>query len=75
MCNRAVDNYAHALENSNECRKTQEMCHEAVDTCPFVFDSIPDQYKTQEMRDIDPNNINLEDDNFGEEDPEIYGLT
>ena len=75
MCNRAVDNYDHALENSNECRKTQEMCHEAVDTCPFVFDSIPDQYKTQEMRDIDPNNINLEDDNFDEEDPEIYGLT
>ena len=75
MCNRAVDNYAHALENSNECRKTQEMCHESVDTCPFVFDSIPDQYKTQEMRDIDPNNINLEDDNFDEEDPEIYGLT
>ena len=32
MCNRVVDNQAHALENSNECCKTQEMCDEAVDT-------------------------------------------
>ena len=23
----------------------------AVDTCPFVFDFVPDQYKTQEMCD------------------------
>ena len=27
----------------------KEMCDEAVDTCPFVFDSAPDWYKTQEM--------------------------
>ena len=27
----------------------KEMCDEAVDTCPFVFDSFPDWYKTQEM--------------------------
>ena len=25
------------------------MCDKAVDKCPFVFDSVPDQYKTQEM--------------------------
>ena len=25
------------------------MCVKAVDTCPFVFDSVPNQYKTQEM--------------------------
>ena len=25
------------------------MCDKAVDTCPFVFDSIPDQYMTQEI--------------------------
>ena len=25
------------------------MCDKAVDRCFFVFDSIPDQYKTQEM--------------------------
>ena len=27
------------------------MCDKAVNTCFFVFDSIPDQYKTQEMYD------------------------
>ena len=27
------------------------MCDKAVDTCPFVFDSVPDRYKTQEMHD------------------------
>ena len=28
-----------------------EVKFKAVDTCPFVFDSVPDQYKTQEMCD------------------------
>ena len=28
---------------------TQAMCDKAVNRCIFVFDSIPDQYKTQEM--------------------------
>ena len=27
------------------------MCDKAVDTCPIVFDSVLDQYKTQEMCD------------------------
>ena len=27
-----------------EYYKTQEMCVKAVDTCPFVFGSVPDQY-------------------------------
>ena len=27
------------------------MCHKAIDRCFFVFDSIPDQYKTPEMCD------------------------
>ena len=27
------------------------MCIRAVHTCPSVFDSVPDQYITQEMRD------------------------
>ena len=30
---------------------TQEMCDKAVNRCFFVFDSISDQYKTQEMCD------------------------
>ena len=25
------------------------MCDKAVDKCPFVSDSVPNQYKTQEM--------------------------
>ena len=28
---------------------TQEMCDKAMNRCFFVFDSIPDQYKTQEI--------------------------
>ena len=27
--------------------KTQEICDKAVNKCPFVFDSILDQYKSQ----------------------------
>ena len=29
--------------------KAQEMCDKAVDTCLFVFDSVPDWYITQEL--------------------------
>ena len=25
------------------------MCNKSVDTCPFVFNSVPDRYKTQEI--------------------------
>ena len=28
---------------------TQEMCYKAVNRCFFAFNSIPNQYKTQEM--------------------------
>ena len=31
--------------------KTQEICDKAVTICPFVFDSVPGQYKTQRMFD------------------------
>ena len=27
------------------------MCNKAFDSCPFVFDSVSDQYMTQEMYD------------------------
>ena len=27
------------------------MCDKTVEKCPFVFDSVPDQYKTQELCD------------------------
>ena len=70
MCNKAVDNYPHALEYVSECYKTcdkavntypsttkfvsecfmtLEMWDKAVSRCFIVFDSILDQYKTQEV--------------------------
>ena len=32
MCNKAVDNYHHALEFVPECYKTHKMCGKAVNT-------------------------------------------
>ena len=55
MCNKAVDAYASAIQFAPECYKTQEMCLEAADICPFVFNSALDRYMVQEMRDkVDP---------------------
>ena len=31
--------------------KTQKMCVETVDTCPLLFDSVPDWYNSQERHD------------------------
>ena len=42
MRDKAVDNYAHALEFVSEYYKSQETCNKAVDACLFVFDSVPD---------------------------------
>ena len=30
----------------------QQMCNKAVNTCFFLFHSVPDQYKTQKMCDV-----------------------
>ena len=43
MCKKAVD--TSAIQIVPKCYKTQEMCVETVGTCPFVFDSVPDQCK------------------------------
>ena len=37
MCNKAVDNYPHALEFVSECYKTQKMCDKAVNTYPSTI--------------------------------------
>ena len=37
-----VDNYVHALESVPDCYKTQELYVKAADTCPFVFNFVPD---------------------------------
>ena len=34
-----------------ECYKSQEIYDKAVDTWAFVFDSVPNQYKTPKMCD------------------------
>ena len=52
MCNKAVSTYHSAIQIFPECHKPQEMCDKAVDTCPFVFYSVPDlpdQYMKQEI--------------------------
>ena len=42
MCNKAVNTYPSPIQFVSECYKNQEMCVKAVDTCPFVYDSVPD---------------------------------
>ena len=49
MCNKAVDNYHHALESVPEYYASQKMCYKAVDTHPPTINYIPDFYKTQKI--------------------------
>ena len=49
MCNKAVDNYLHALEFFLDCDISQKMCNEAINTHPSTTQYVPDQFKTQEM--------------------------
>ena len=49
MRNKAVDNYAHALEFVPDRYKTQEMGIKAVDNYLSTIKYVPYQYKTQEM--------------------------
>ena len=44
LFNQAV---VHAKEFVPECYKTQEMLNKVVHRYLYVFDSVPDQYKTQ----------------------------
>ena len=47
MCDKAVDTHPSTIQFVSECCKTQKMCYKAVNRCFFVFDSIPDQNKTE----------------------------
>ena len=49
MCDKAVSTYPSTIKFVSELIMTQGMCSKAVNF--FVFDSIPDRYKTQEMCD------------------------
>ena len=42
ICNKAADNYPHALEFVPDCFKTQKMCNKAVDTYPSATQFVPD---------------------------------
>ena len=49
MCNKAVDNYPHALEFVSEWYKTKKMCDIAADSYLSKIQFVPKCYKTQEM--------------------------
>ena len=43
--------YSSPIKLVLEYYNTQEICIKAVDTCPFIFNSVPDRYNTKEMFD------------------------
>ena len=51
MCNKAVDNYPHALEFVSECYKTQKMCDKAVNTYSSVIKFVLECFVTQKKCD------------------------
>ena len=50
MYRKAVCSYFSTINSVFECFMTQEICDQVVDVYFLVFDSIPDRYKTQQMR-------------------------
>ena len=46
MCDKAVGTYSSAIQFVPEGGESQETCDKAIDTCPFVFASVPDRYMT-----------------------------
>ena len=49
MCNKAVENYLHALEFVPECYKTQNMCDKAVNTYSATIEFVPKCYNIQKV--------------------------
>ena len=45
-CNKAVDNYPHALEFVPDCYKTQEMCNKTVNIYRSTTKFVPKYYET-----------------------------
>ena len=44
ICDKAIDTYPSKTEYISVRFKTREMCDKAVHKCPFLFDSVPNQY-------------------------------
>ena len=49
MCGKVITEDGVVLGFFPDCYKNKKMRDKAVDNCPFIFDSVPDQYITQEM--------------------------
>ena len=49
MCNKAIENYPHALEYVSECYKTQKVCDKADDTFHSTIKFVTECYKTNEI--------------------------
>ena len=51
MCNKAVDNYPHALEFVSECYNTEKLFDKDANTNSSIMQFVPECYKTQGMWD------------------------
>ena len=49
LCNKAVDNYSHALTFIPNCYINQKICDKALDAHQSTLQFVPECYKTQEM--------------------------
>ena len=48
MYDKAVNSYPSAIKFVLNRFKMQQTCNKSVDTCQMVFDSVPDQYITEQ---------------------------
>ena len=44
MCDKTLDDYAHAFQFIPDCCKTQKVCKKAVDTYLSAMQFVPDQF-------------------------------
>ena len=51
MCNKAADNYPHALKFVPKCHKIQKVCDEAADILPSTIKFVFECFMTREMFD------------------------
>ena len=49
MCDKAVDNYPHALKFAPDCYITQKMCDKAVNTNDSTIQFVPDWYDSRNL--------------------------
>ena len=68
VCIKAVDSYPSTIQYVPDWYQTQEMRIRAVNTCSFVFGSVPYQYNTQQICikavDYNPSTIKYDPDQY-----------